>query len=187
MRIKVGQDMATGLLFAFIGIGALVIGWDYPMGQWTRPGTGVLPAILSGLLILTGVVLIAKSLASGDSEITGINWMPLSLVTLAVVLFGFLIDTTVLNFGFFTVKVPGLGLWLAMAISMTVCALAIQETQWKEYTIFLIFMMVMAWAVFICSLGMPINACPSFAECQVCWLVTTPVKKLYETLMWVVR
>ena len=46
MRIKLGQDMATGLLFAVIGIGALIIGWDYPMGLWTRPGTGVLPAIL---------------------------------------------------------------------------------------------------------------------------------------------
>lgn len=187
MRIRVGQDMATGLLFAVIGIGALIIGWNYPMGQWTRPGTGVLPTILSFLLIVTGLTLIIKSLLSGDSEITGINWKPLLLVTLAVTLFGFLIDDTTLNFGIFKFKVPGFGLWVAMAASMTVCALAIEETRWKEYTIFLVTMMVMAWAMFICALGMPVNACPSFAECNVCWLISTPFKKFYELLQWVVR
>lgn len=187
MRIRVGQDMATGLLFAVIGIGALVIGWDYPMGQWTRPGTGVLPAILSGLLIVTGATLVIKSLASGDSAVTGINWKPLLLVTLAVVLFGFLIDDTTLSFGFFKLKVPGFGLWIAMAVSMTVCALAIEETRWKEYAIFLVGMMVMAWAVFICALGMPVNACPTFADCQVCWLISAPIKKILELVQWVVR
>ena len=82
MRIKWGQDLATGLLFIAIGLGALIIGWDYPRGTPQRPGTGVLPLALSWCLIGTGGILATKSIASGDSEITGINWRALFLVTL---------------------------------------------------------------------------------------------------------
>ena len=56
MRIK-SQDFATGLLFVAVGIAALWIGADYPMGTPQRPGTGVLPRILAWCLIGTGALL----------------------------------------------------------------------------------------------------------------------------------
>ena len=54
MRIKSGQDFATGLLFIAVGVAAFWIGADYPMGTPQRPGTGVLPRILAWCLIGTG-------------------------------------------------------------------------------------------------------------------------------------
>ena len=43
MRIRSSQDLATGLLFLAVGLGAYWIGADYNMGTAQRPGTG-LPA-----------------------------------------------------------------------------------------------------------------------------------------------
>jgi hypothetical protein len=48
--------MPPALLLAF-GLAGLWIGADYPMGTAQRPGTGVLPHILSWCLIATGVLL----------------------------------------------------------------------------------------------------------------------------------
>ena len=64
MRIKGGQDFATGLLFIAVGLAALWIGADYTMGTAQRPGTGVLPRILSWCLIGTGGLLLIKSISS---------------------------------------------------------------------------------------------------------------------------
>ncbi|MFM9939812.1 MAG: tripartite tricarboxylate transporter TctB family protein [Hyphomicrobiaceae bacterium] len=166
MRMKIGQDLATGLLFMAIGIGALVIGWNYPMGIPQRPGTGVLPFVLSCCLIGTGALLAVKSFTVGDSEITGINWRALILVTLGLVVFGFAIDR--------------LGLLITMALSMSLCAAALRDTEWREFAIFFAIMFLASWVTFVCLLGMPVNACPSVAPCELCWLVKTPIRLAYE-------
>ncbi|MGE0766732.1 MAG: hypothetical protein AB7L90_09735 [Hyphomicrobiaceae bacterium] len=62
MRVRAGQDFATGIMFALIGAAALYIGADYPMGIPQRPGTGVLPRILAWCLVITGFVLVLQSL-----------------------------------------------------------------------------------------------------------------------------
>ncbi|MFM9940008.1 MAG: tripartite tricarboxylate transporter TctB family protein [Hyphomicrobiaceae bacterium] len=173
MRIRFGQDMATGLLFMVIGAGALYIGKDYPMGTANRPGTGVLPYILSWCLLGTGGLLAVKAFTSGDSAITGINWRPLCLVTLALVVFGFGIDK--------------LGLFITMGMSTALCAAAMTETKWNEYLIFLGILAFASWTTFVCLLGMPVNACPSFAPCELCWLVKAPIRILYDAFNWVVR
>lgn len=62
MRVRAGQEFATGLLFALIGAAALYISADYPMGIPQRPGSGVLPRILSWCLVITGLVLILQAM-----------------------------------------------------------------------------------------------------------------------------
>lgn len=61
MRVRAGQELTTGLLFILIGAAALYIGADYPMGIPQRPGTGVLPRILSWCLVATGLVLLLQA------------------------------------------------------------------------------------------------------------------------------
>lgn len=173
MRIKFGQDMATGLLFLIIGLGALYIGKDYPMGTANRPGTGVLPTILSWCLVGTGGLLAFKSIFSGDTKITDINWRPLVMVTLGVVLFGLTIDH--------------LGLFISMGLSMALVAGAMTETRWGEFLLFFAILFFASWTVFICLLGMPINACPSVVSCDLCWIVKAPIKFVYDVITWVVR
>ncbi len=173
MRIKFGQDLATGLLFLLIGLGALIIGKDYPMGTPNRPGTGVLPYILSWCLMGTGALLMVKSFTGGDSKISDINWRPLCLVTLALIVFGVGIDT--------------LGLFITMTLSTALCAAAMSDTKWDEYLVFLAILAFASWTTFVCLLGMPVNACPSFAPCELCWLVKGPIRFLYDAFNWVVR
>ncbi len=165
MKVKFGQDLATGLLFIAIGAGALVIGWNYPMGIPQRPGTGVLPFALSCCLIGTGGLLAVKSVLAGDSEISGINWRALVLVTLGLIVFGLAIDH--------------LGLLITMALSMSLCAGALPDTQWREFAVFFVIMFLASWVTFVCLLGMPVNACPSVAPCELCWLVKKPIQFIY--------
>ncbi len=147
MRIRFGQDMATALLFIVVGIGALIIGWDYPRGTPQRPGTGVLPAILSWCLVGVGGLLVLKSVLAGDIEMQRWAWRPFFAVTAATVSFGLLVDD--------------LGLVITMVIALTLCAIGTRETRWAEYAIFLALMIAIGWGTFIWLLGMPIPAWPT--------------------------
>ncbi len=150
MRIKLGQDLATGVLFILVGIAALLtINFfdKLPMGVPQRPGTGVLPTILSWALIVTGGVLGLRAMAAGDEPVTGWAWRPLVCVTLAVVAFGYFIDD--------------LGLVATMIVSMTLCALGTHETRWREFAIFTVIMLAIGVGMFVWLLGMPIPVWPT--------------------------
>ena len=147
MRIKSGQDLLTGLLFIVVGAGALWIGADYPMGTAQRPGTGVLPYILSWCLIGTGALLWLKSVLVEGPPLTGWAWRPIIMITLATIAFALLIDRS--------------GLVVTMLVSMTLAALGTPETRWREYAMFAVIMIVIAVAMFIKGLGMPIPIWPT--------------------------
>jgi hypothetical protein len=146
MRVRAGQDFATGILFALIALAALYIGADYPMGTPQRPGTGVLPRILSLCLLATGVFLIGKAIIVGDVAMERWAWRPLAAITIATILFGLIIDD--------------LGLVIAMVLSMSIAALGALDTRWREFASFLFIMIVGSWALFIWLLGMPIPMWP---------------------------
>jgi hypothetical protein len=146
MRIKSGQDLATGLLLAAVGLAAFWIGADYPMGTAQRPGTGVLPRILAWCLIGTGGLLLIKSIYSAGPRIGSWAWRPLLAVTAGTVVFGLIVDDY--------------GLVASMIVAMTICALGTAETRWSEFAVFTLIMIVASWAMFIWLLGMPIKTWP---------------------------
>jgi hypothetical protein len=145
MRIR-SQDFATGVLFIAIGVAALWIGADYPLGTAQRPGTGVLPRILAWALVGTGVLLWLKAAATDGPRLTPWAWRPAIMVTLAAVAFALLIDR--------------LGLIATMLVSMTLVALGTPETRWREYALFSLVMIAIGATVFIHGLGMPIPLLP---------------------------
>ena len=147
MRIKIGQDFASGLLFIVVGLAGLWIGADYPMGTAQRPGTGVLPYILCWCLIGTGGLLLIKSLYSAGAPIEGWSWRPILAITAGTVVFGAMIDDY--------------GLVLTMIVSLAISALGTIETRWSEFAGFLLIMIVSSWAIFIWLLGMPIKLWPT--------------------------
>ena len=146
MRIKSGQDLATGLLFIAVGLAALWIGADYPMGTAQRPGTGVLPYILAWCLIGTGALLWLKAMLADGPGLTHWAWRPVIMITLATIAFALLVDR--------------FGLVAAMLASMTLAALGTPETRWREYTIFALIMLAIGVGLFIYGLGMPIAILP---------------------------
>jgi hypothetical protein len=147
MRIQNSQDFAGGLLLLAFGLAGLFIGADYPMGTAQRPGTGVLPMILSWCLAGTGVLLWIKTAVAGSRRLTPWAWRPAILVSLATVAFALLVDR--------------LGLVVTMIVSMTLTALGTPDTRWREYLGFALFMLAFGVGLFIYALGMPIPALPA--------------------------
>lgn len=145
MRTK-NQDFASGVLFVVVGAAALWISADYPMGTPQRPGTGVLPCILSWCLIGTGLLLWLKAAITDSPRLTPWAWRPAIMITLAIVAFAVLVDR--------------LGLVVTMIVSMTLVALGTSETRWREYGLFALLMIVIGVGVFIQGLGMPISILP---------------------------
>src|SRR5689334_24417616 len=92
MRIKSVQDAVTALMFVTVGVAALWIGADYPVGTAQRPGTGVLPMILAWCLIACGALLGLKSLVAVGPGLSGWAWRPAIMVTLSNVAFALLIE-----------------------------------------------------------------------------------------------
>ncbi len=155
MRIKGGQDFATGLLFIVVGLAAFWIGADYHMGTAQRPGTGVLPRILSWCLIGTGALLWLKAVLTDGPGLTRWAWRPIIMITLATVAFALLIDR--------------FGLVVTMIVSMTLAALGTPETRWREYTLFALFMVVLGVGMFIYGLRMPIPILPKDLPGALSW------------------
>jgi putative tricarboxylic transport membrane protein len=155
MRIKGGQDFATGLLFIAVGLAAFWIGADYHMGTAQRPGTGVLPRILSWCLIGTGALLWLKAVLTDGPGLTRWAWRPVIMIALATIAFALLVDR--------------LGLVVAMLISMTLAALGTPETRWREYTLFALFMVVLGVGMFIYGLRMPIPILPKSLPGALSW------------------
>ena len=152
MRLKSGSDLATGLMFLLVGLAGLIIGWDYPMGTAQRPDTGVLPRILSWCLVFTGGLLSVKAfIYDGEKlDLPDWSWRPVIFIGLATVAFALLVDTT--------------GLFVSMAVSMTLAAMGTDETRWDEYILFAFTMIFIGVAMFIVALGMPIRVWPAFIE-----------------------
>jgi hypothetical protein len=148
MRIRGAQDLAAGLMFGLIGLLAVRIGADYPVGTWQRPGTGVLPMMLAWLLIGIGSILAIKGLVvSGPGLLEGSwAWRPVIMVTIASIAFALLVDDG--------------GLVLAMVVSMAICATGTPETRWREFALFAAIMVVIGVLLFITGLGMPIKVFP---------------------------
>jgi len=89
MRVRAGQDFATGLLFALIGAAALYISADYPMGIPQRPGSGVLPRILSWCLVIIGLVLILQAMVLESGVLRrALPTLAVSAVAGAILFFG---------------------------------------------------------------------------------------------------
>ena len=146
MRIRSSQDLATGLLFLAVGLGAYWIGADYNMGTAQRPGTGVLPRILAICLMGCGIMLWIKALIVDGPKLGYWAWRPMIMVTLATIAFALLIDPA--------------GIVVAMVVSMTLAALGTPETRWREFAIFTLIMLAMGLGMFIYGLGMPIKVLP---------------------------
>ena len=145
-RIRSGQDLATGLLFAAVGALGMWFGRDLPMGSPLRLGTGVFPYILCWCLIGTGALVVVKALLVEGPRLGRWAWRPVIMITLATLAFALLIDRA--------------GLVVTMVVSMTLTALGTPETRWREFLVFVLIMLLVGVALFIWGLGMPVRVLP---------------------------
>jgi putative Mn2+ efflux pump MntP len=139
--LRENRDFLSGLMFIVIGLGAVFIARDYPVGSALRMGPGYFPVALGGILFLMGLYVMVQGLIKKE-KVKG-NWSVRALIVLplAVVVFGLMIERT----GF----IPAL---IVLAI---ISAAAGREFKFLEVLILAIALTAGCVALFIYGLGMP--------------------------------
>ena len=135
------RDFLAGLLFAVIGALAVLVARGYPFGSSMRMGPGYFPTVLGGILLLFGACLMWRGLRKGGPVGGGWGWRPLALVTLSMLLFGFIVTR--------------LGLVPALAAMFFVCALGGREFRLREVLVLAVVMNLFAVALFVYGLKLP--------------------------------
>jgi hypothetical protein len=83
------KDVLAGFAFIAFGLAFAVGAASYEIGTALRMGPGYFPLVLGGLLILLGVLIIAKGWIAGEGDEVGpVPWKAAALITGALVFFG---------------------------------------------------------------------------------------------------
>jgi hypothetical protein len=136
------KDFLTGVIYLFVGCGALIMSRDYEMGTAVKMGPAYFPTILSVLLMVIGIISVIRSFLKSGSPIGVVAWKGLALIVASTVLFG--------------MTVRGAGLVLALPLLVIISALGSVRFGLKTslaeavgITLFCIF-------VFLKGLGVPL-------------------------------
>jgi Tripartite tricarboxylate transporter TctB family len=94
MRIELRDNTGfwSGLMLIGTGTAAIVIAADYRLGSALRMGPGYFPSALGGILILLGIIVLAKGLKDPQPIVGRWSLRALILLPLSLVLFGVLME-----------------------------------------------------------------------------------------------
>jgi hypothetical protein len=150
MFIRSPKDFWSGLLFVALGIGAIVVGSNYPLGTAARMGPGYFPRILGILLIVLGSIIAFRGIRVPGEKIPAWRWRPTLVVLLSVVVYGIIIG------------------WLGMAIStvllIVASSAASHEFRFKESVIAGVLLSALSVGVFVIALGVQLPIWPTFLQ-----------------------
>ncbi len=146
IRVRNPQDLAAGLFFLAIAGGTLWVAWDYPTGTAVRMSSGYFPRLLCLLLALIGLFVTLRSLVVDGPALTAVRLRPVLLVTAAIVAFAYSIQT--------------LGLVLATVLITMIGGFASPQVRALEMVAVAVLLAVMATAIFIWGIGLPIPIWP---------------------------
>ena len=136
------KDFWTGLLYIFFGASAIIIARDYNMGTAVRMGPAFFPTILGAVLAVIGAIAVIRSFIAPGTPIGGFSFKGLVLVTLSVVIFGFL--------------VRGAGLVVALPLLVIISAYASTRFRWRTTLIMAAGLTIFCALVFVKGLGIPL-------------------------------
>ena len=151
LKIRAPKDFWAGVMF--ISVGGFFMLWattHYQMGTAVRMGPAYFPAVLGGLLVFLGALVLMQSLAMDGPPVPKFAFKPLILISLACVIYGY------------TMK--PLGLVGATALLVFVSAYGGHEFKWKEVTVLFLILIVFSVLVFVKGLTLPFPICPGFIE-----------------------
>ena len=146
VRIRSPRDFCAGAIFLLFGLGAVLVGRDYPMGTALHMGSGYFPYVLGALLSILGAVICIRSLVIAGDGIESIGLRPLLLVLLAI--------------GTFAASVDTIGLVSATVLMTVIGAAASPESRWREVIVLTIVLLGMSVGVFAYGLGLPFRLLP---------------------------
>ncbi|HEX2553218.1 MAG TPA: tripartite tricarboxylate transporter TctB family protein [Microvirga sp.] len=94
MRIGLRDNKGfwSGLVFIGVGAATITVAVDYRLGSALRMGPGYFPSLLGGVLILLGILVLAKALKNPEPVEGRWSLRALVLLPLSLVLFGLLME-----------------------------------------------------------------------------------------------
>lgn len=140
------QDFVSGLLLGSVGAAGLFFGRDYPIGSASQMGPGYFPIGLSFGILVVGLLLVIKSLVTGDLLIERIHLRSVGFVVVAMVAFGLTIERA--------------SLAVATFLLISIGSLGSQEARPREVLLVYVSLTIAAAALFIIGLGLPIRIFP---------------------------
>ena len=112
---KALKDILAGSVFIAFGLFFSLVSLTYEVGSPLNMGPGYFPLVLGGVLLLLGVVIVAKGFVAGDGDSIGsIPWRSAALIVVAVIFFG--------------VTVRGLGLVASLFVATILTAFSGHRT-----------------------------------------------------------
>jgi len=135
------KDFWTGLLYIFFGVSAMFIARDYNMGTASKMGPAYFPTILGALLTAIGAIAVTRSFITAGTPLGAFAIKGLALVTVSVVVFGFLVRQA--------------GLVVALPLLVIIGAYASTRFRWRSALISAVGLTIFCAIVFIKGLGIP--------------------------------
>jgi len=159
VKIKSQKDFYSGLLYTVVGAAFAYGATSYNVGTAARMGPGYFPLLLGSLLAIIGGIVIFKSLVvetpTGD-RVGSWAWKPLSFIIAGNLLFGVLLG------GLPSIKLPAMGLIVAIYGTTLVVSMAGDKFKLKEVLILATVLSVMSYLAFIVLLKLQFPVWPSF-------------------------
>ena len=141
-RIRSPKDFWAGVLYIAFGLSAIVIGREYGLGTALRMGPAYFPAVLGAVLTLIGSISLVRSFLEPGEPVGGLALKPMILITVAILLFGFL--------------VRGAGLVVVIPLLVITTAYGSIHFRWGASILLAIGMTVFCVLVFSKGLGVPL-------------------------------
>ena len=159
MKIKSQKDFYSGLLYTVVGAAFAYGATSYNIGTGARMGPGYFPLLLGSILAIIGGIIIFKSLVvetpTGD-RVGSWAWKPLSFIIAGNLLFGVLLG------GLPSIKLPAMGLIVAIYGTTLVVSMAGDKFKLKEVLVLATVLSVLSYLAFIVLLKLQFPVWPSF-------------------------
>ena len=124
-----------------LGATGFFVALSYPFGSLQEMGPGFFPRVLGVILIGFGVATLLKGLRTGERVEGTWSWVPLLLLSAALIAFGWLMER--------------FGLLPALTVLVVLSALAGKEFCWRETVVLTAVLCLLAVAIFVWGLGLP--------------------------------
>ena len=159
MTVKSQKDFFSGLVFIVMGAGFAWGATSYKIGDGARMGPGYFPLLLGVLLMILGAVVAFKAMVieteDGD-KIGKWMWRPVGYIVAANLAFGVLLG------GLPSIKIPAMGMVLAIYALTLIGARAGSEFKLKEVLVLATILVIGSYVVFIMLLKLQIQVWPTF-------------------------
>ena len=140
--IRSSKDFWTGLIYIFFGGTAILIARDYGMGTGLKMGPAYFPTILGGVLSAIGAIAVIRSFIVPGTPIGAFAFKGLALVSVSVLMFGFI--------------VRGAGLAFALPLLVIISAGASARFRWRPTLLIAAGLTIFCILVFVKGLGIPL-------------------------------